>query len=150
MDRSSPGASIRDIRNTVLECFNDLQPEDLVVIEGGGNGLEKIGEQKTIQMMESIVKIVKNKVKEIPLVMHIPMRRREEPRTFGVIRRRVNRQCLKILGDWSCDGLQLCEKMNWGRVWHQDGIHLSSAGKAWIVPNMVEWTQYKEVKQTKE
>ena len=149
MDKSTPGASIGDIRNTVVECFNDLQPEDLVVIEGGGNGLEKIGEQKTIQMIGSIVKIVKNKVKESPLVMCIPMRRREEPRMYGAIRRQVNRQCLEMLEEWSCDGLRLNERMNWGRVWQRDGVHLSNAGKAWVARNMVEWAQCKEITQTK-
>ena len=80
--------------------------------------------------MESIVKIVKNKVKESPLVMFIPMRRREEPRMYGTLRRRVNRKCLDMLDDWSCEGLRLNER-KWGRVWQQDGVHLSSVGKAW-------------------
>ena len=149
MDRCIPGATIRDIRNTVVECFNDVQPEDLVVIEGGGNRLEKIGEQKTIQMMESIVKIIKNKVKESPLVMCIPIRRREEPGLYGTVRRRVNMKCLEMLDDWSCDGLRLNERMNWGRVWQRDGVHLSSAGKVWVARNMVEWPQYKETTQIK-
>ena len=47
MDRCTPGATIRGIRNTVVECFNDLQSEDLVVIEGGGNGLENRSRKNT-------------------------------------------------------------------------------------------------------
>ena len=49
MDRCKPGANIRGIRRTIVESLSELEPDKLVVIERG-NGLPKIGEQKTVQL----------------------------------------------------------------------------------------------------
>ena len=143
MDRCIPGASIRGIRNEIVKSLSELEPDDLVVLEGGGNSLEEIGEQKTVQLMESMVKLVKVKVKQCPIVMCIPMRRRKESSLYGNLRRKVNRKCVEKLGEWSCDGLQLWERMDWRRVWGYDGIHFASAGKVWVAWNIVEWAQHR-------
>lgn len=144
MDRSTSGATLKEVRDTVLDHFEELQSSDLVIIEGGGNDLENTGEEKTLRIMNSIVKIIKNKVKENPMIMCIPMRRREEAHYYGKIRRQVNRKCLEKLQEWSCDGLWLHEKMNWSRIWSRDGVHLSETGKIWVARNIVEWAQHKE------
>ena len=146
IDESMPGATIRDIRNKIVESLSEFEPDDLVIIEGGGNDLLDIGEQKILQLLllESIVKVVNVKVKQNPLAMCIPVRRKEEGSRYGAVRRAVNRKCLEKLEKWSCDGLQLHERMDWRRVWAFDGVHMSDIGKVWTAWNVVEWAQHKE------
>ena len=81
------------------------------------------------------MKLVKVKVKQNPLVMCIPVRRREEGSRYGAVRRTVNRKCLEKLEKWLCERLQLHERMNWRRVWARDGVHMSGIGKAWMTWN---------------
>ena len=148
MDRSVPGASIRRIHRTVQEHLGELQPEDLVVVEGGGNGLEEIGGEETLRLMEEIVTMVRGRVRRSPLVMCIPMRRGMEGRRFGRERRWVNGRYVQKLEDWKCDGLRLWERVDWRQVWARDGVHLSNVGKVWTAWNVVEWVQHwEEVRQ---
>ena len=145
MDESKPGATIRNIRNRIVEKLAEFEQDDLVVIEGGGNDLLETGEQKTTQLLESMVKLVKVKVKQSPLVICIPIRRNGEGSRYGEVWRAVNKTCLENLEKWACDGLQLHEYMNWRRVWAWDGIHMSSIGKAWMARNVVEWANTKNI-----
>ena len=148
VDRSVSGASIGDIRKTVEDNLSQLMPEDLVLVEGGGNGLERIGGTETTRVMEEIVSMVKGKISRRPLVMCIPMRRGKERGSFGQERKRVNRVCVAKLEDWGCDGLKLWERMDWRKVWAQDGVHLSNIGKVWTAWNVVEWAQHWEEART--
>lgn len=59
-----------------------MEPEDLVVIEGGGNRLEHTGGRKTVRVIEEIITLVKGKVNRRPLVMGIPMRQGKEHKIF--------------------------------------------------------------------
>ncbi|MPC82495.1 hypothetical protein E2C01_077166 [Portunus trituberculatus] len=68
----------------------EVEPEDLVVIEGGGNGLEDIGGRETVRLMEQIVRVVERKVHRRLLMMCIPKRRDKERQAFGQERRWVN------------------------------------------------------------
>ena len=138
IDKCKSGANIRDIRRNVIKNFSELESDDLVVIGGGGNRLEEIGEQKTVHLLENMVTILKGKVKQSPLIMCIPMRRRNETRRFGTLQRKVNREYVKKLEEWACDGLQLWEGLDWNEVWGRDGIHLSNVGKVWLAWNLVE------------
>ncbi|MPC48846.1 hypothetical protein E2C01_042631 [Portunus trituberculatus] len=47
MDKSRPGANIRGIREVVMNSLHQMEPKDLVVIEGRGNGLEDRGGWET-------------------------------------------------------------------------------------------------------
>ena len=122
-----------------------MEPEDLVVIEGGGNGLEEVGGRETVRVMEDIVKMIKSRISRRPLVMCIPMRRGKEGKVFGRERRWVNRRLVAELEKWECDGLQLWERMDWRQVWTQDGVHMSNVGKVWVAWNVVEWAQHWEM-----
>ena len=144
VDRSRPGANVWQIRRIVRDHLEELMPGDLVMIEGGGNGLERVGGRETVNVMHQIVKLVREKVDRRPLVMGIPMRRGEEGASFGRERRWVNRKCVERLEDWQCDGLHLWERMDWRQVWARDGIHLSNVGKVWLAWNVVEWAQHWE------
>ena len=144
VDRSKPGASIRTIRDTVKNHLYQMAAEDLVVIEGGGNGLEDVGGRETVKILEEIVRLVKGKVDRRPLVMCIPMRRDKEGKVFGRERRWVNGRLVRGLEEWECDGLQLWERMDWRQVWARDGVHMSRVGKVWLAWNVVEWAQHWE------
>jgi len=136
-DRSKPGANIKVIHKTVEDHLSEFGPEDLVLIEGGGNGLEEIGGQETTRLMEEIVRMVKEKVNRRPLIMSIPMRRDKEGRRFGRERRWVNMRFVEKLEEWGCDGLQLWERMDWRQVWTRDGVHMSNIGSVWMAWNVV-------------
>ncbi|MPC95819.1 hypothetical protein E2C01_091046 [Portunus trituberculatus] len=43
MDKRRPGANIQGIREAVMNSLHQMEPKDLVVIEGGANRLEDIG-----------------------------------------------------------------------------------------------------------
>lgn len=144
IDKSVPGSNIRQIHQTVQAHLSELQPEDLVVVEGGGNGLEEIGAEETLRVMKDTVAMIRGKIMRNPLVMCVPMRRGLESGRFGQMRRWVNGRCVERLEDWRCDGLQLWERLNWRQVWAQDGIHLSNVGKVWTAWNVVEWAQHRE------
>lgn len=141
MDKSRPGANIRVIREAVMSSLHQMEPEDLVVVEGGGNGLEDIGGRETVRVMEEIVRVVERKTHRRPLVMCIPKRRDKEGQVFGRERRWVNGKVVERLEDWKCDGMQLWERMDWRQVWTQDGVHMSTIGKVWVAWNLVEWAQ---------
>ena len=140
-DKSKPGANIQEIRDIVKCHLHEMEPEDLVVIEGGGNNIERIGGSETADVMEEIVTMVEKKIERRPLVMCIPMRRDKERGAFGRERRWVNRKLVESLEDWGCDGLRLWERMDWTQVWSQDGVHMSNVGKVWVAWNVVEWAQ---------
>ena len=114
------------------------KPGDLVVIEGGGNGLLDMGGEATAKVFEDMVKMVKSKVEHSPLVICISMRQGKETSLYRAKRRWVNRRCLEQLEEWVCDGLQLWERMRWRR----DGIHMSNMGKTWMAWNVAEWAQH--------
>ncbi|MPC56534.1 hypothetical protein E2C01_050496 [Portunus trituberculatus] len=150
MDESMPGTTIRNIRNKIVEKLHEFEPDDLVVIEGRGNDLLEIGEQKTLQLvLESKVKLVKVKVRECSIVMCIPIRRIKEESSYKVVRREVNRSCLEKLEKWACDRLQLHEYIDWRHVWARDGVHLLGIGQVWMAWNVMEWAQHKEPIQKK-
>lgn len=144
MDRSEPGANVHEVKKIVEEHLAEIGQEDLVVLEGGGNGLIRIGNQETLEAYEEMAKMVSGKVKRKPLIVGIPMRRGREASMFGEKRRGVNRRMMEKLEEWSCDGLQLWERMSWREVWGRDGIHMSKLGKAWMAWNVVEWAQHRE------
>lgn len=78
VDRSMTGANIKIIHKTVKNHPSELGPDNLVVVEGGGNGLEEIGGQGTRRLMQDIVNMVKEKVNRRPLIIGIPQRRDKE------------------------------------------------------------------------
>ena len=144
MDRSEPGAKVEDIKKIVEEHLADIGQDDLVVLEGGGNGLLSTGGQETVDAYEEMVRMVKEKVKQKPLIVCIPRRRGREASMFGEKRRWVNKTMMEKLEEWSCDGLQLWERMSWREVWGHDGVHMSKLGIVWMAWNMVEWGQHRE------
>ena len=133
-----------DIQEIVEEHLEEIEADDLVVIEGGGNGLVEIGTKHSLEKLKKVVGMVKRKTKQNPIVVCIPMRRGEEASSFGRTRCSVNLVCIKSLEDWRCDGLQLWEKCSWGEVWARDGVHLTILGKRWMARCLVEWAQHRE------
>ena len=144
MDRSKPGARVEDIKKIVEEHLADIGQNDLVVLEGGGNGLLSTGGQETVDAYEEMVRMIKEKVKQKPLIVCIPRRRGREASMFGEKRRWVNKTMMEKLEEWSCDGLQLWERMSWREVWSHDGVHMSHLGIVWMAWNVVEWGQCRE------
>lgn len=144
MDRTKGGADIENIERTVNEHISEMKPEDLAIIEGGGNGIEYKEEQETISAIHRIVEQVKSKISTNPLVMCIPKRRGKENSRFGIKRRHVNKMITENLEKWGCDGLHLWESTNWNEIWARDGVHLENIGQVWAAWNMVEWAQLQE------
>ena len=77
--------------------------------------------------------------------MNIPMRREEERSIFGRTRRYVNRECLRNMAGWKCDGIQISEEVDYNYVWNRDGIHLQPNAKLWIAMIVEEWMNVKAV-----
>ena len=129
------------IRRIVKEHLREIEAGDLVVVEGGGNRLVEAGEHRTLAVLREVVTLVRDRTGTNPLVMGISMRWGLEATVYGRKRRWVNRQCIRKLEEWRCDGLQLWEHMRWDEVWARDGVHFSSIGKVWIAWNITEWAQ---------
>ncbi len=146
-DRTERGANINRIQNILIKTLKEenVDAGDYIVIEGGGNSLEKTGVEETILTIENMVRMAKNKAKNV-IVINIPMRKGYERGYFGNCRRMVNRKCLENLEKWGCDGLQLYEQMDWSRIWGRDGIHFSWIGREWIAANILEWIVQKDEK----
>ena len=147
MDRCEPGANVKDIQKILEEHVGDIGQDDLVVLEGGGNGLLSTGSQETVDAYKEMVRLVRGKVKQQPLIVCIPKRRGRETSVFGEKRRWVNTTMIEKLEEWSCDGLQLWERMSWSKVWARDGVHMSKLGIVWMAWNVVEWAQHREKEQ---
>ena len=109
MDRSEKGADIKRIEETLLEGIGEehIEEDDYVLIEGGGNGLTRIGVNETLGTIERMVKKATDKVKGKVVVMNIPIRRGKENGLFGKMRRTVNIKCMEKLEEWNCDAIQL-------------------------------------------
>lgn len=67
--------------------LHEMEPEDLVVIEEGGNGLEGKGGRETVRVIEEIVRLVDSRVSRRPSLMCIPIRQDKEGKVFGHERR---------------------------------------------------------------
>ena len=146
MDRTEGGSRIGRIRDVVEEHLREMQPEDLVVVQGGGNGLLEVGENRTLAILKDIVRLVRKKVGNRVLVMCVPPRRREGEE-YDRKRVKLNKECVINLEKWRCDGLQLYEGANWKAAGARDGVHLSEVGKVWTGWNVVEWAQHKTTRR---
>ena len=110
-----------------------------MVIEGGENGLTRIGVNETLDTIKKKVKKATGKVKKNVVVMNIPMRRGKKKSIFGNMRRTVNRKCIENLKEWKCNGIQLSEKVDWEQVWGRDGVHLRPSGQLWVAMMVEDW-----------
>ena len=107
MDRTLRGATIEIIQLAVKDNLREMEPGDLVVVEGGGHALLGVGQRRTLSVIGDIVKMVKERVGRNPLAVCIPRRRGWEGGRCEGKRRWVNDQCIGKLEEWGCDGRQL-------------------------------------------
>ncbi|MPC63135.1 hypothetical protein E2C01_057229 [Portunus trituberculatus] len=84
------------------------------------------------------------------VVMNIPMRRGKELSEFGKMRKTVNKECIKKLREWNCDGIQLSEEVDWQEVWGRDGKHLRFRAHLWVAMIIKEWINFRNKKYTTE
>ncbi|MPC15792.1 hypothetical protein E2C01_008595 [Portunus trituberculatus] len=150
MDRTEGGASITRIEEIFKETMHGetVHKNDYVVIEGGGNGLTSTGVSKTLDTIERMVKMASEKVKRNIVVMNIPMRRGKELSEFDKMRKTVNKECIKKLREWNCDGIQLSEKVEWQEVWGRDGKHLRFRAQLSVAMIIEEWINFRNKKYT--
>ena len=136
LDKSKPGANIRVIHDIVKEHLRDMEPGDLVVIEGGGNDLEETGGRETGWKNKQTDE---NKEEAIGDVH--PHEVGQEVTTWP--REEVGKQgCIGMLEEcgvrWITsvgkDGLDVGVVTRWGPLSNTDTI--------WVAWNLVEWGQH--------
>ncbi|KAG0711915.1 hypothetical protein GWK47_019535 [Chionoecetes opilio] len=149
-DKCLPGANIRTIREKVRQHLSEMESEDLVVIEGGGNGLLDIVRRKNSEGFRGDGGDGEEKGTAEPPGVVYPHEAREGGLTVWCKEEVVNTKCVEQLENWACDGLQLWERMSWNQVWSRDGIHMSNVGKVWMAWNVAEWAQQRRVTRHRE
>ncbi|MPC73048.1 hypothetical protein E2C01_067365 [Portunus trituberculatus] len=118
----------------------------LLVIQGGGNDLERVGEEETVKEVVEAVKAAEAKM--CVAVVGVMRRPREEER-YERLRRRTNakiQEVLKLKLDWlkktgNVSFIDLDPVLREGMDFLPDGVHLNETGNKRMCGRLREWVR---------
>ena len=142
------GAKIHEIRKKVIEKAQTAESR-LLVIQGGGNDLERVGEEATVKEVVEAVKAAEAKKMCVAVVGVI--RRPREGERYERLRRRTNariqEEVLKMKLDWlkkrsgNVSFIDLDSVLREGMDFLPDGVHLNEAGNKRMYGRLREWVR---------
>ena len=149
---SMSGARIGQVRKRVQEEASGMK-DGLLVIQGGGNGLECIGKDDTIKETLEAVKAVRGKNMSVA-VIGVLRRPREDPQ-YEWLRRATNRklqeELVKLKMEWKKEKqgdvsfIDMDQVLRDNRCFSRDGVHLSDDGNQRMGRRLCEWVQAKSM-----
>lgn len=149
---SLPGARIQDIKKKVKEAARDMEDE-MLIIQGGGNDLKKIGVEETVKEVVDAVKAAEKKKMSVAVVGLI--RRPREDVTYERIRRAANKRIFeevtRMKVEWmkeksgNVSFLDLDRTLDDDRLFARDGVHLNADGNARMGRRLREWVKARSV-----
>ena len=149
---SLPGARIFDIKEKVREAASKME-DGLLIIQGGGNDLKKIGVEETVKEVVDAVKAVEKKKMSVAVVG--VLRRPREDVTYERLRRATNRRIFeevtRMKVEWmreksgNVSFLDLDRTLDDDRLFARDGVHLNTDGNARMGRRLREWVKARSV-----
>lgn len=146
------GAHIPQIKRKVIEEADQMR-DGMLILQGGGNGLEHTGEEKTVKEVLEAVKAVEGKGMSVAVVG--VLRRPREGRQYEWLRMRTNRkiqeELLKLKMEWLREKKGNVSFIDLDGVLHDglfaaDGVHLSEAGTARMGRRICEWVRARSLR----
>ena len=148
---SLPGARIHDVTKKVKEAARDME-DGMLVIQGGGNDLKRIGIEETVK---EVVDAVKAAEKKMSVAVVGVLRRPREDVTYERLRRATNRRIFeevtRMKVEWlkeksgNVSFLDLDRTLDDDRLYARDGVHLNAAGNARLGRRLREWVKARSV-----
>ena len=144
---SMSGAGIREIGRVVKDEAKDME-DGLLVVQGGGNGLERTGCEETVREMVEAVKAVEGKNMNVAVIGVLP--RPREDRAYEKLRKATNRklyqELLKMKIEWVKEKKGNVSFLDVGRdlkpvMYARDGVHLNTGGQVVMGRLLREWVK---------
>ena len=150
---SLSGAKIQDIKRKVEERVNTCE-DGMLVIQGGGNDLERIGCEETVREVVAAVKAAEEKRVSVAVVGVI--RRPREGDRYERIRRETNRkiqeEVLKMKIEWlkekkgNVSFIDLDGILREDKDFSRDGVHLNDSGNERMGRRLLEWVKARSLR----
>ena len=138
----------QEIKKKVHEKTESVE-SGLLVIQGSGNDLERVGEEETVKEVVEAVKAAEAKKMCVAVVGVI--RRPREGERYDRLRRRTNakiqEEVLKLKLDWlrkkmgNVSFIDLDPVLREGMDFLPDGVHLNEAGNKRMCGRLREWVR---------
>lgn len=145
---SLSGARIHDVKKKVEERVDSCE-NGMLVIQGGGNDLERIGTEETVKEVVEAVKAAEGKQVSVAVVGVI--RRPREGDRYERIRRATNvkiqEEVLKLKIEWlkekkgNVSFIDLDGILREGKDFSADGVHLNDTGNERMGRRLREWVK---------
>ena len=149
---SLPGARIHDVKEKVKEETRGME-DGMLVVQGGGNDLKRIGVEETVKEVVDAVMAVHGKKMSVAVVG--VMRRPREDMTYERMRRATNKRIFeevtRMKVKWmkeksgNVSFLDLDGALDDDRMFARDGVHLNAAGNARMGRKLREWVKARSV-----
>lgn len=145
---SLSGAKITDIRKKVEEEAASME-DGMLIIQGGGNGLEYVGEDETVRNVVDAVRSVEGKGMSVAVV-GVMQRPREGPfyeRLRRSTNRRLQEELLKMKIEWMKEKkgklsfIDMDGVVDRFSLYEKDGVHLNDAGTARMGRRLCDWVR---------
>ncbi|KAG0720429.1 hypothetical protein GWK47_048534 [Chionoecetes opilio] len=149
---SLSGKGMEDVVKEVREQVNGVQ-EGMVIMQGGGNSLRRLGPEQTVGKVMECLKDIKDRKKVRVAVVGI-MRRPRENAGYEEMRRDTNKrlqeevvkikaECSKDLRDYGVSFIDLDGALP-QEIFEGDGVHLNWEGERRMCGRMLEWIRATE------
>lgn len=142
------GARVEEIKKKVVEEAETLK-DGLLIVQGGGNSLEEVGEEVTVREAVAAVRAVEGKNMSVAVVG--VMRRPREGPQYEQVRKRTNRRIQEELMKMKCTWLKekkgnvsfidTDRELKDDRLFAVDGVHLNDAGNEKLGRRLCEWVR---------
>ena len=149
---SMRGAKVEQVRMKVEEIAGEVE-NGLLIIQGGGNDLENVGEEETVKELVQAVKAVESKRMSVAVVG--VLRRPSEGARYERLRRstnaRLQQEVLKLKVEWlkgrkgNVSFLDLDSVLREGMDYCRDGVHLNESGYDRMGKRLREWEYARSV-----
>ena len=149
---SLPGARVHDVKDKVKEVAKDMEG-GLLVIQGGGNDLKRIGVDETVREVMDAVKAAEKK--KISVAVVGVLRRPREDVEYERLRRATNRRIFEEVTrtkvQWmreksgNVSFLDLDRTLDDDSLYARDGVHLNAEGNARMGRRLREWVKARSV-----
>ena len=142
---SLSGAKVDRIRQEVTDTMKDLE-NGLLIVQGGGNGLERKGPEETVKELVEAVKTAENKKMSVAVV-GILKRPRESPQ-YERIRKDTNtklsEELMKMKVEWLSEKKGNISFINMDPLlknadFCEDGVHLNDGGNERLARRLIQW-----------
>ena len=151
---SLSGASIRQVRETVEKEAREIEDNSLMILQGGGNGLEYVGVEDTVKEVVNAVKAVEEKGMSVAVVG--VLRRPREGMQYETLRKRTNRriqeEMLRMKMEWmrerkgNVSFIDMDATLQDDRLFARDGVHLNDAGNEKMGRRLCEWVRARSLR----